>query len=379
MPPTGSILILTASTGAGHVVAARGLLEAFERRVPGAARVVDILDHGNPLFRKLYAGGYLWIIQNIPSLMGWLYDANDVAEPRWRRAARRAFQRASLRGLGRFLLTEQPRLIVNTHFLAAEIVAEFLARGSLDCRQVTVVTDIETHRLWAQTPTARYYAASELGAAGLRAWGVVADDIRVTGIPVRSAFERPFETSEVRRSLDLEPQRPVVLLLSGGLGVGPTGDWLQALLDIPPEAQIVVSTGRNERLRNHVERIRLRAGRDIRVVGYTPEVHAWVQAADIVISKPGGLTTSESLVCGRAMVIISPIPGQETRNADYLLEHGAAIKVNHPLLLAPRVTELLTDPDRLRQLQRSATGLARPGAADAVADDALTLLTAPLR
>lgn len=369
------ILILTASAGAGHTVAARALQEQFLAQAPHLPVVVhDFLETTNAFFRALYAKGYLGIVRYAPLAMGLLYEATDRPGRRFRGGLRSWFQNVNAHRGMRFLIDTRPRLIVNTHFLPAEIVAYMRTTRRLACRQVTVTTDFETHQLWFQPPTERYYTATEDGKAYLLACGARDQDVLVTGIPVRRAFDQPIEPAVARQRCGLSPDGPVVLLLCGGFGVGPIERLFDELLTLAQPVQVVAITGRNETLRRRLQDRASRRPDRVRVVGYTDAMNEWMRAADLVVTKPGGLTTSEALVCGLPIVIVNPIPGQETRNSDCLLEHGAAIKVNNPRLLRYRLARLLGDPLRLKSLREAAAAMARPAAARQIVADALTLL-----
>ncbi len=369
------ILILTASAGAGHLIAARAVEHALRAQAPDVrVDVLDVLAISNILFRKLYAGGYLGLVRHLPTAMGWLYDAMDRPGGRGQDAARVWIQNLNKLPTVRYLLQRRPGLIVNTHYLPAEIVAQMRRADQLNCPQVTITTDYETHRIWAQEPAERYYTATEDGKVYLTTWGVAPERVRVTGIPVRPGFDQALDPREARQRCGLDSNRPVVLLLCGGFGVGPIAGLLHELVIMPGAAQVVVIAGRNEGLRSRLERQAAGAPRPVRVVGFTEQMHEWMRAADVVVTKPGGLTVAESLACGLPLVVVNPIPGQETRNADYLLEHGAAIKVNNARLLGHRVSGLLEDRPRLERLRAAAQAIARPHAARDIAADALTLL-----
>lgn len=346
-------------------------MEAELRRQAPEERVVvhDVLQSTNGFFRALYAQGYLGLVNHAPAAMGMLYDATDRPNRYFRRNLRSAFQDWNARPAMRLICDLRPRLILNTHFLPAEIVAHLRTRGALDCPQVTVTTDFETHKLWAQPPTERYYTATEDGKAYLQTWGVDGASVQVTGIPVRAAFSQPTDRTAARERCGLDATRAVVLLLCGGFGVGPTAELFAQLQKLSTDIQVAVVTGRNEALREKLERLSVRP---TRVVGFTDAMHDWMSAADLVVTKPGGLTAAEALTCRLPLVIVNPIPGQETRNSDFLLENGAAVKVNNPRLLAHRVTRLLDDAARLAALRGAAERLARPDAAAQIARDALS-------
>lgn len=350
------------------MVAARAMEQALRIAHPDlTVEVVDVLSVASGFFRRLYAGGYLSLVRRAPVLMGLLYEQMDQPAPNLADRARLMIQNAHAPRIARYILSRRPRLIVNTHFLPAEIVAQLRRRGKLDCPQATVTTDFETHRLWVQEPTDCYFVAGEMGRALLSRWGVDERKIRVTGIPVRREFNVVEDRSALRSQLGLAPDRPVTLLLCGGFGVGPVVQLLSELLTLPRDVQIIAVCGRNDALRERLTTLATGEGARCRVVGFTDEMHCWMQAADIVVTKPGGLTSSEALACGLPLVIVNPIPGQEARNSDFLLECGAAVKSNDIRLIGHRVRVLLDAPDRLNAMRKAALSAARPEAAASIA------------
>lgn len=374
MPDARPILILAASTGAGHLVAAKAIEEALREIAPNIpVETHDILTHTNRLFRAFCAGGYLTLVRRFPAGMGILYDSTDRPIPsRWP-TWNATWLKMNAGGANRFLLRARPRLIINTHFVPAEIVANLRKAGRIDCPQATITTDFETHAAWVQPPTERYYVATELGAAYLRICGVTPESIRVTGIPVRSAFAAPLSRESARATLSIRDPRPLVLLLSGGFGVGPTEKLLADLLSLRGRAQFAVICGKNARLEARLTQRFSSANAELQIVGFSDQIAQWMRAADVVVTKPGGLTTAEALACGAPLVIANPIPGPESRNSDYLLEHGVAIKANREQLVSHRVAELLDAPSRLERMRRKAVEMGRPNAAREIAIDALRI------
>jgi processive 1,2-diacylglycerol beta-glucosyltransferase len=162
-----------------------------------------------------------------------------------------------------------------------------------------------------------------------------------------------------------------VLQLAGGLGVGPVEGLLEGLLQIKTPLEIVVVAGRNEDLKHRLEQIAAPSHHVVHVLGFTSEMDELMTAADLVVSKPGGLTTSEALACGTPMAVVNPIPGQESRNGDFLLENGAAVKVNNIATLPYKLDQLFSTPGRLAQLAANAKRLGHPRAAFDVAQAAL--------
>jgi processive 1,2-diacylglycerol beta-glucosyltransferase len=286
---------------------------------------------------------------------------------------RRLIQRLNL---GRFekVLAEPWDLVINTHFLPADIIAGRREHGQTALRQVTVVTDFDAHAFWANQPTDRYFTASEEAALSLVHWGVPREDIEITGIPIHPVFAQERSSADCRQKHGLAADRPVILLLAGGFGVGPIEAMFKSILTIEQPLQLVAVAGNNETLKNKLDRIRPPSRHAAKVFGFTTEIDELMAAADIVVTKPGGLTSSEILARGSVIAIVNPIPGQEFRNSDYLLENGAAIKINSLAALAHKLASLLADADRLTLLRAAARALARPRAAYTIAERVLAMI-----
>jgi processive 1,2-diacylglycerol beta-glucosyltransferase len=373
------ILVLSASVGAGHLRAAQAVELALRQVAPEAAvRNVDVLEWTNAAFRRLYGKFYLDLVNKAPHVLGYFYDLMDQPSRSGKNRTDRlrlAVEKLNLRKFIRFLKDEPPDLVINTHFLPAEIIASLRRKGDLSLRQVTATTDFETHRLWVNQPCDRYFTATDEGAQYLRHWGVPAEHVIVTGIPIHPVFAKPKDRGECLARHGLTGERPIVLQLSGGFGVGPIAKLYRALLEVSRPIDLVAVAGRNEAVKKELEAIEVPARHRTKVLGFTDQIDELMAAADVVVSKPGGLTTSETLARGAVMAIVNPIPGQESRNSDYLLENGAAIKVNNVGTLAYKMDGLLGDPARLAQLKANAARLARPRAAFDVVERSLKLLS----
>jgi processive 1,2-diacylglycerol beta-glucosyltransferase len=370
------ILILSASVGTGHNRAAQALQLALHRVRPDAIiEYVDVLDDTNRAFRRMYGRGYFGLVDRAPHVVGYLYDRLDqpIRNPRINRVR----LSLSMMNLQRLVdrVTNQPLdLAVCTHFLPAEIIATLRLNERVNFPQAVVTTDFDTHRLWVNPPCERYFVASEEGAIHLQGWGVPRADISVTGVPIHPSFAEFKSPAECRRRHGIGSDRPVVLQLAGGAGFGPVQKVHRLLLDVEMPLEIITVSGRNEKLRKDLERMTCPQRHLRHILGFTEEMDELMAAADVVISKPGGLTASESLARGAAMVIIDPIPGQETRNADFLLENGAGVKVNNLASLGHKLTAILSEPGRLESLRGNARRIARPHAAFEVATQCLELI-----
>jgi processive 1,2-diacylglycerol beta-glucosyltransferase len=334
---------------------------------------LDVLTLTNAAFRKVYASAYLDLVNHAPYVLGYIYDLMD--RPRRAGSTRDRLRVAVEKlNLNRFCeLIEEGRwdVAVSTHFLSAEIIASLRRDGKVSLPQITVTTDFETHRLWVNEPCDAYTTATEEGAANLRKWGVPAGRVQVTGIPIHPVFSRPKDRDACLKSHGLVGDRPVVLQLAGGFGVGPIGQLLRAILEIATPLEVVVVCGKNEQAKAEMGRVEVPPRHRVKVMGFTTEIDELMAVADVVVSKPGGLTSSEVLARGAAMAIVNPIPGQESRNADYLLENGAAVKINNAATLPFKLGRLLADREKLGAMKENARRIAKPRAAFDVARLAL--------
>jgi len=359
------ILLLSASAGAGHLRAAQALELACQRAYPRAeVKHVDTLELTPRPFRKLYGEKYLEVVNKAPELLGILYDRTNrpPRHPAGERL-RLLVERLNTRPFVKFVREFAPDVVCHTHFLPEEILAHQARKGRLNVPQAVVVTDFEVHRFWLHDGVRRYFVAREDAREHLLALGVPPERVRVTGIPIDPVFAEPRQRDELRRRHGLELDRPLVLVSCGGFGVGPIELLVEALWARLADTQLVIVTGRNETLRLRLEQRAAPSSVPTRVLGFTREMHEWMAMADLLVSKPGGLTTSEALACALPMVVVNAIPGQETRNATMLFEEGAAISGENLLTLGPRVARLLADPARLEAMRRAALRLAHPTAA----------------
>ncbi len=337
---------------------------------------LDVLTMTTSVFRRIYGKFYLDLVNKAPHMLGYFYDLMDQPGKLNKSGdqVRLLFEKVNLKAFEKYLKSELWDLVINTHFLPAEILGALRKKKLLDLPQVTATTDFETHRLWVNPPCEKYFTATEEGARYLQHWGVPADKTLATGIPVHPVFATPKDRGECLKKHGLVGDRPILLQLAGGFGVGPIEKITNALLEVETPIDLVVVAGKNEEVRERLSKLPTPAKHRLKVIGFTKEIDELMLVADLVVSKPGGLTTSETLARGAIMVIVNPIPGQESRNSDYLLEKGAAIKANNIGTLGFKVTELLEDKPRMEQIRKNVTRIARPRAAFDVVEQSLAIL-----
>jgi processive 1,2-diacylglycerol beta-glucosyltransferase len=372
------VLLLSASSGAGHVRAAQALEKAFAARGDCAVEHIDAIEYVSKLFQRVYDKAYISMVRRAPELMGVLYERTD--QP-WQHPRRRlVLDRLNTAPMVRMLKRVQPDLCVATHFLPAEIIAWLIAKRKLHARNAIVVTDYDVHAMWLCRTVDRYYVAIDEAAEYLTRIGVPREKLRVTGIPVDPLFSKPLDRAEARRVLGLDPSALSILVSAGGYGIGPVEQLVNDLLALQRPWQIIAIAGKAEKVRKRLEEISRKAGKlpngapRLVPVGFTTDMDKYMAAADLLVGKAGGLTTSEALSRILPMALIEPIPGQEERNADHLLEAGAAIRCNNLPAAAWKIAALLDDPPRLERMRDAARSMAKPNAAAIIAEDALRLV-----
>jgi len=367
------VLLLSASAGAGHIRAAEAIEKAFNQAKDAESREVrhiDVLNYTNKLFRHLYSKAYIDLVNKMPEVPGWFYDKLDKP---WKNERRRlALDKLNTRPFVKLLREYQPDLIVCTHFLPAEIVSWLKAKERLASRQVIIVTDFDVHAMWLVHHYERYFVALDEARAYLLALGIPAEKITVSGIPIDPVFAVKKDKHEMRVKHGLAPDRTTILLSAGGFGVGSVDALVHSLLPLQHRAQVVAICGRNEELKQRLTKLAARAKSDANVLlkpfGYTKEMDELMTASDLVLGKPGGLTTSEALAKGLVFVIVNPIPGQEERNSDHLLEGAVAIRCNNLPTLSYKLDRLLSDPDRVKAMQRNSQRMGHPNAAKEIVE-----------
>ncbi len=364
------VLILSTSAGTGHVRCAEALEKAFQADPrTGAVLHEDALKFTNKLFRDFYSTLYAKLVRSAPQLLGFAYRASD--EPWKNETARLQFDRLNTRPLVKFIQDFDPHITVCTHFMPAGIISHLIQKGELQAHLSIVVTDMDCHAMWLSRLFHRYFVAIDETKAHLEALGLPGQRISVTGIPIDPVFAQRVDRQKIRASLGLDPEKHTLLVSAGALGVGPTEMLVRRLTEMRQPAQSIVVCGRSEDLRARITGIVGVHNPAFRIMGYSTRMHELMQVADLFVGKPGGLTTSEALACGLPMAIVSPIPGQEERNSDHLLEEGAAIRCNEMTTVAFKIERLLADPARLASMAERARAMGRPHAAKAVVDKLL--------
>jgi len=369
--PPSRVLIVSASIGSGHVAAGRALESAL-RAIGAEASHVDLLDYTTTPFRQLYRQAYFELVRSAPDLVDWLgkrLDRRPTENESRLLRVRARLARALSYHLPRRIQRVQPSLIVHTHFLGPEILSA--QRRQFEVPQVQVITDFFAHALWLRANLSRYYVGAEEMAVHLRASGVAPERIKVTGIPIDHRFAALPSRTAARAALDLDPERDTLLFMLSGLDAATARTLVRQLLDVRWPLQVVLICGRSPALDAAVRPLIAEARGLVRVrlLGFSDQIPTYMAAADLMASKPGGLTSSEALAAGLPMAVIQPYPLQEEANASYLLEAGAAMRIEPLTTFAFKLQRYFADDARRQRMADAAAALGRPHAARDIVTD----------
>lgn len=373
---TRRVLILYVRAGVGHERAARAVAQAMREMDPHSEPILhDALEFSTWPLRLLYASTYNRMLARTPRVWGVVYHRTGTPphgfRARSRTRATMLFCKDFLGAVDRY----KPDSVLCTQFLPSEVYATLRDQGRLEIPVYTAVTDFMIHPIWVYRGMDRYFVATQTTKDQLVDTGEVPPErVQVTGIPIDPKFAVPIAREDARRELELDPDpsRLTVLIMSGGFGWGPVEQALEVVLSLPERVQAAVICGRNEGLRRKLAH-RVRGMEDrIKISGFTDRVDLFMAAADVMVGKSGGLTTSEAMARGLPMIVFRPIPGQEERNCDFLQETGAGVRVYDYEELHFRLMSYLMHPEHLEVMRAAAGRIGRPKSSHDVARALLT-------
>ncbi len=359
------ILILHVPAGSGHQRAAEAVLAAFhQRQVQDELTIRDALEGANRFYRWCFTRGYLNLIHQAPFIWGVLYHLTDLKilnrQVQW---LHRVSNGLHEKNLGTYLRKSRPDVVIGTHFFPMEVAGTLKAQGLLSAKLITVITDYLPHALWIAPGIDTYVVGSEAARQELLARGVDPDRIQLFGIPVDPKFSQNRDNPAVIKQIGLDPDRFTVLIGSGGAGTGPIVSLIETLGQMPDLIQIVVVVGKNVELFRKLKTLCRKIRHPIKVYGFINNMDELMAISNLMISKPGGLTCAEAMTRGLPLILIAPIPGQETRNAQVMTQMGIAVLAGRVSEIPNLVRALRKDPETLRAMSRKARQLSHPDAA----------------
>lgn len=366
------ILLAHAYAGIGHKKAAEAIRDVLAGFEEIELTTVDALDYTNKAFKFSYPRVYLFLINRAPLVWGFLYYLLDIkAVDIFLAPVRRLVHNLHAKRFVRLVLKENPDAIVCTHFLPAEIVSGLKRKGLFKGHLITVVTDFLAHSFWMARASDYFIGAIERTRQDLVRRGIKEERVKVLGIPCEPKFGVSQDRRQLIKKLGLDDGPFNLLIMGGGFGTGPVKKIVHAIYDIEARTrknlQVIVICGKNRRLFEELSRKKSDPGLRLCAFGYMNNIDEFMEVADCIITKSGGLTVSESLSKKLPMIIIQPIPGQETRNCRILTGYGTAVRANTVGQVIDHVKDFLSSPEKIIGMRTRINLLAYPDAAKAIA------------
>jgi processive 1,2-diacylglycerol beta-glucosyltransferase len=337
------VFIIYTSAGTGHKKAAEALYQAYKQRGKGQEiEFFNALDYTNSFFKWFYGASYLFMITYLPGVWGFFYFLLDFPPIYFLISPlRKSINFLNSKRLRDKLIKDNPEVVISVHFFASQVVGRLIAKGFLKTKLITVLTDFLPHSFWVNHLTHFYCVAVPQAKERLIQRGVTEEKIKVLGIPISPLFLLKQDKAILRERLNFRQKTFIVLIVSGGFGVGPLEKMLHCLDDSQLDIDLVVVCGRNPFLFKRLKEKNFK--KKVNIFGFVNNMHEIMKASDLIITKSGGLSISEALACKLPILIVHPVPGQETRNCFILTQHRLAIKIKNLKDLQTIILKLMKD------------------------------------
>ena len=362
-----NILVVTASMGSGHNKAANAVAEAIKRKYPvNKINVIDFMSTETAYFNSLVKDIYLKMLDHTPSVYEFFYKfTSDSTKGS---TIQSVFAHAMKKDMRELIKKYEADMVICTHPFPCAAASYLKQTGEINIPLITVMTDFCVHQFWLYKNIDIYFTANDLLKKEMVNQGLLEERIFVTGIPVGYNFRVDYNRDDLLAKFKLEKDKPVALIMGGGLGLGGVKNALCQLERLKKDIQILVITGANVALWSEMNEYAQHSKHKIFVWGYSHNIQEFMSVATFLISKPGALTISEALTRELPMILHGPIPGPEVDNAKFVSDNGAAIWVKHQDTLDAVVREVLSDATILPKLRNNAKVLKKPYASDNIAD-----------
>ncbi len=358
------ILIFYGSYGGGHLSAAKSIRDYIEKNYSDSqVELVDCVEYVNKLFNKLTTKAYKDFSKNARWIWKHLYYESESGS-----LSRicNTINRLMAIKLNRLIQEFQPDLIISTHPFSSQMCAILKEKGKLNCKVATILTDYAPHNQWlVKSEFIDYYFVAQQGMVDdLVSRGVNKDKIHVTGIPLSSRFLQSYNKQKILEDYGLTSDKNTILFFAGGefgFGKDKTFNRLKAIIDNLPNLQVVAVAGRNEKMKERFDELvkTTRTESNVKILSFTNQVPELMSVSDLVITKPGGLTTTESLASGLPLIIIDPLPGQEEENAEFIENSGAGIWVKDSDNIESILLDIFNSPTKLEDMKSKARLIAK--------------------
>ncbi len=385
------VLILSATTGGGHMRAANALKDYIMKQEPDSVvKIEDTIEYASPLLNKTVTGGYVYMATKTPKMYGSFYKSIDKE-----RTMNKTVEMVVAQFRKKFipLIDEfRPDIIVTTHSIGTEMAASLKKKENIHVPVLSIITDFAVHQTYISDGVDAYILSSYEMISQMVERGVDRVQLYPYGIPVKQSFFEKIDREKAFAEEEMNPDVPVILIMAGSFGVTDILKIYHKIVKSPVDFQVIVITGKNEKLYetfdkylskltlnntwfdfdiekpvNFKSSIRMsrhkKPSKPTKLLYYTNEVEKYMQMSDIIVTKPGGLTVSEAIATGLPMGIFKAIPGQEEQNADYLVREGMAVRLSKNNECTQVITDLMSHPEKLAAMRQAIKDSARGNSA----------------
>lgn len=360
------ILLMYITKVSGHRQATVAIQKALRQLDPTVtAPAINGFGYTYPILEKIVNGAYMSVIKRTPKVWDVMYDNPKVVKNS--QTIKNFLHKTSHEKLKKLFDRYKPDTVVCTQAFPCGMVAHYKRSHNLNIKLIGVLTDFAPHSFWINEGVDYYVVPSEEAKDRFRIKGVNPDSIKVYGIPLRTKFTQPHDKKLIAAKLGFDPKVPTIMIMGGGQGLGPMKGIIKSLIKIDMNFQILALAGINKKIVKGLKKLSKKTDKKICILEYANNVDELMDLADLIITKPGGMTTSECLTKGLPMVIVNPIPGQEMRNTDFLIEKGIAIRIDDTKDIGEEIEILLKSPERLAAMSQAAYDNAKPHSAIDVA------------
>lgn len=368
MPKPYRVLFLSAAVGAGHARAAEALetafMETYSTRLK--SKIIDSFRYTNPLLSKVVINTYMEIIKVTPAVYRYLYqraeDADSMSE------FNKLLNNMLATKLKKLIIDFRPDIVICTHAFPCGVMSVLKKKANLKFPIVGIITDFTVHGFWIYPNIDLYIVAHQELKNHLIQRGLSPQNVAVTGIPISPKFNDQLDSIALKKRLNLDLEKLTVMVMGGGLGFGPVEEIVKEINRSNLPLQAIVIVGKNKSLSKKLEDLSKQVTFPLKVFGYVNNIHELMEVSDLLITKPGGLTSAEALSKNLPMLIVNPIPGQEEKNSDFLLSHKVALQIHSLSQLKYTLEQFFQRPEIFQEMKEETKKLSKPNSAREVVE-----------
>ena len=358
------VIIFYASYGGGHLSAAKSILQYIEKNFPLInVEMIDCMKYVSKHIEKMTTAAYREMAKKAPKLWGKVYSGSQKG---LLSKISKDSNKLLANKLNKLLQEKNADVVISTHPFSSQMVSYLKRKEKLNCTLATIMTDFAMHKQWliGHEYTDYFFVSNETMKQDIINYGVAKEKIYVTGIPMSNRFTENFDNQKIYEDFKLDPEKKVILFFGGGefgLGKDRTVQILKTLIDKLRDFQIVAVSGKNVKMKEAFEELVLSCNAKNRVVilGFTDKVPELMSISYMVVTKPGGLTTTESLASSLPMIIINPIPGQEEENAEFLEKNGVGVWIRKNDNPDEVISKLFEDSEKIEEMREKTKSLCK--------------------